>query len=112
MLTINLLKETGVDVSSGLTRCMGNEEFYLMMITKALEDHNFTVLREKIEAKDYAAAFEAAHALKGVLGNLSLEPMYTSMCEITELLRAGSDVDYSPYLKDLFEKKAILDSAV
>ncbi len=109
MLTIDFLKEYGADVESGLLRCMGSEEFYLMMIGKALEDTNYSVLREKIEAKDYAGAFEAAHALKGVLGNLSLTPMYTPMCEITELLRAGTDTDYEPLLKDLYSKKAILD---
>lgn len=111
MITIDLLKESGADVESGLSRCMGMEDFYLSLVVKALQDDNFTVLKEKIGSKDYDAAFEAAHALKGVLGNLSLEPMYTSICEITELLRARSDVDYEPYLKALFEQKAVLDEA-
>lgn len=112
MLTIDVLKASGADVESGLARCMGMEDFYLNLVTKALEDKNFDVLQEKLAQKDYDAAFEAAHALKGVLGNLSLEPMYSTVCEITELLRVRSDVDYTPYLTDLYEKKSELDKAV
>ena len=111
MLTIDILKQSGADVDSGLARCMGMEDFYLNLVGKALQDNNFTVLKEKVEEKDYTAAFEAAHALKGVLGNLSLEPMYTTICEITELLRAGSDADYGPYLTALYDQKAVLDEA-
>ena len=111
MLTIDVLKASGADVESGLARCMGMEDFYLSLVTKALQDKNFDVLKERVTAKDYDAAFEAAHALKGVLGNLSLEPMYGFICEITELLRARSDVDYAPYMTKLYEKKAELDKA-
>ena len=111
MLTIDILKASGADTDSGLARCMGMEDFYLSLVAKALQDKNFDVLKESIAAKDLDAAFEAAHALKGVLGNLSLEPMYSSMCEITELLRARSDVDYSPYITGIFEKKEVLDKA-
>ncbi len=112
MLTIDILRESGADVDSGLARCMGMEDFYLNLVGKALQDNNFTVLKEKIDAKDLDGAFEAAHALKGVLGNLSLEPMYSTVCEITELLRARSDVDYAPYLKTLDDQKAVLDKEI
>ena len=39
-------------------------------------------------------AFEMAHALKGVVGNLALDPIYQPMSELTELLRAKADGDY------------------
>ena len=51
-----------------------------------------------VEAGDLKAGFEAAHALKGALGNLSLKPVYDPVCEITELLRAGTETDYAPLL--------------
>ena len=111
MLTIDKLRESGADVDSGLARCMGMEAFYLSLVEKSLQDKNFEVLKESIAAKDYDTAFEAAHALKGVLGNLSLEPMYTKMCEITELLRARTDMDYGPLLDDFFASKNVLDEA-
>ncbi|MDD5942775.1 Hpt domain-containing protein [Fibrobacter sp.] len=65
----------------------------------------FRKLKDSIAAKDLKAAFEAAHALKGVLGNLSLTPLYTSVVEITELLRNNTDKDYKSLLDTILEKK-------
>lgn len=105
MLTIDALKNFGADTDSGLTRCMGNEGFYFKLIGKAVEDKNFGVLEAAISEKDLETAFEAAHSLKGVMGNLSLTPIFEPVNEITELLRKKSDVDYMPYLKKISEKR-------
>lgn len=40
-----------------------------------------------MKARDYTAAFEAAHTLKGVVGNMGLTPLYQAVCEIVEPLR-------------------------
>ena len=58
-----------------------------------------------MEAGDLDSAFQSAHALKGVLGNLSLTPMYKKSVEITELLRSRTQTDYAPLLAELFEMK-------
>ena len=60
-----------------------------------------SVFFDKIEK----AAFEAAHALKGVLGNLSLTSIYAPIVEITELLRNNTDMDYTSLLSNILEKK-------
>ena len=44
---------------------------------------------------DLDAAFEAAHALKGVTGNLALTPIYEPVQVVTELLRSRTETDYS-----------------
>ena len=98
MLTIENLREFGADVDAGLARCMNNEPFYLRLVGKAMEDQSFDKLKEALDAKDLDAAFEYAHGLKGVLGNLSLTPIYTPVCEITELLRSRTEKDYSQEL--------------
>ena len=105
MLTIDALKQFGANTDEGLTRCMGNEGFYFKLIGKVVEDKNFAALESAIAEKDLDAAFEAAHSLKGVLGNLSLTPIYEPVYEITELLRARSDIDYAPFLKTINEKR-------
>ena len=69
---------------------------------------NFDRLSEAVDAGDLDAAFEAAHALKGVLGNLSLTPAYDKVCEITELLRARTDMDYSALMAEIREQQRIL----
>jgi len=105
MLTIDALKQFGADTDDALTRCMGNEAFYFKLIGKVVEDKNFKALEEAIAEKDLDAAFEAAHSLKGVLGNLSLTPIFEPVNEITELLRNRSDIDYTPYLQKISEKR-------
>lgn len=51
------------------------------------EDRCFSSLARNIEAADYEQAFQDAHALKGVAGNLGLTPLYQSICDIVEILR-------------------------
>ena len=87
MLTVDALKERGAKVEEGLARCMNNEGFYLRLVDMALKDTNFEALRAALAQNDAKAAFEAAHALKGALGNLSLTPLFEPASALTELLR-------------------------
>lgn len=109
MATIDDLKAYGANTEAALSRLMGNGDFYLKLIPKVFEDRNFDALSESIAAKDLDKAFEAAHSLKGVLGNLELTPLLKPVVEITELLRARQDVDYTPYLEEISKQKAKLE---
>lgn len=108
MLTIDGLKEFGADVKEGLGRCFDQEEFYLTLVGMVLEEKNFDNLQQAIKDNDLDKAFEAAHALKGVLGNLSLTPILRPVEEITELLRSRTVMDYAPLLTEILEQKKIL----
>ncbi len=105
MLTIDILKENGVNTQEGLSRCLGKEDFYIRLVNMALKDPGFEKLSSAVAAKDLDAAFEAAHGLKGVLGNLALTPMYDPAAEMTELLRAHTDMDYTPYLEKILSER-------
>ena len=109
MLTIDALREMGVKPEEGLNRCMNNEEFYLKLVKMVPGDAGFVKLREAIAAGDLEAGFEAAHALKGVLGNLSLTPMDDSVVEITELLRSRTETDYGPLLETILAQRDALE---
>ncbi|MBQ6374065.1 MAG: Hpt domain-containing protein [Clostridia bacterium] len=89
-MTLESLKAYGANTAEGLTRCMNNEAFYLRMVGMALADRNFDALKQAMEAGDARRAFEAAHALKGCIGNVALTPLYEPINALTELLR-GSD---------------------
>ena len=107
MLTIDKLREFGADVDEGLVRCMGKEEFYLMLVGKAIEAERLSLLEEQLAKKDLDAAFETAHALKGMYTNLSLTPLSEPIIAMTELLRSRTDTDYCALLtetKAQFEK--------
>lgn len=108
MLTIEKLNDFGANTEEGLGRCYGNEALYLRLVGMIPAEASFDKLQSAIESNDLDAAFEAAHALKGVLGNLSLTPMYQVSVEITELLRARTEMDYTPLLQELLTKRDTL----
>ena len=101
MITVEKLNEYGANTSEGLGRCMGNEALYLRLVSAVAAQPDFDKLNEAVAAGDLKTAFESAHALKGVLGNLSLTPLYDKVSEITELLRARTETDYSPLLSEI-----------
>ncbi|MCR5401960.1 MAG: Hpt domain-containing protein [Treponema sp.] len=95
MITIEALKEAGANVQEGLERCLGKEDFYLKQVNMGLTNQNFELLEASLKEKDLDRAFEICHSLKGVIGNLSLTPLYELICSLTEKLRSKSDEDYS-----------------
>ncbi len=105
MLTIESLRAFGANVDEGISRCMGNGAFYLRMVGMALKDGNFEALAKTVEENDLQGAFEAAHALKGVLANLSLTPILEPVSELTELLRARTPGDYRPQVQAILAKR-------
>ena len=108
MLTVQTLREYGANVDEGLKRCMNNEMFYLRLVKMALADTHFESLRAAVNAGDLQAAFESAHSLKGVLTNLALTPLATTVSEVTELLRARTEADYGAYMKRIDAEYAAL----
>ena len=105
MITVDKLNTFGANTAEGLARCFGNEALYLKLVATIPGAGHFDKLKDSIAAKDKKNAFEAAHALKGVLGNLSLTPIYTPVVEITELLRSETDMDYKSLLDTILKKK-------
>lgn len=108
MITIEKLNAFGADTKSGLARCMNKEDFYLKLVGMALNEPRFEQLGPALDAKDFDKAFELCHAVKGVIGNLSLDPLYKEICEMTELLRAKADTDYSVSYKKIMDLRAEL----
>ena len=109
MITLEKLAAYGADTKTGLERCMNNEAFYLRLVGMILKEKSFDALEKAIAENNLRAAFEAAHALKGVAGNLALTPLYEPASEMTELLRAETQMDYSGYMEKILEQKALLE---
>lgn len=105
-MTIDELKNLGANTDEGLERCMGMEDFYLEMIELGLTDERFEQLGPALDSGNLEEAFEVVHALKGVIGNLALAPLYETICEITEHLRMKDDVDYKPLYEKLLSQRA------
>ena len=110
MLTIDALKNYGANVEEGLSRCINNQALYLRLAGTVVDEKNFDKLHNALAANNLNEAFEAAHALKGVLGNLAITPLYDKVVEITELLRARTEMDYSQLEAEIQAKREELRS--
>lgn len=106
MLTIDQLTEYGADTKKALARCMNMPDLYLRLVKMMANDTHIAGLRSALEAKNVNAAFEEAHALKGVLANLELTPVLTPVSEITEMLRPHGGV--SPAITPADEQRLAL----
>ena len=104
MLTIDNLKSLGANTDEGLARCLGKEDFYLRMVSMALADDGFERLRDAVSSGDLDEGFERAHALKGVLSNVSLTTLAEPIIEMTEELRVRNEIDYSGLLDRMDEE--------
>jgi len=110
MITLDALRAYGANVEDGLRRCMNMEAFYLKLFDRLKGDSRPRELKAAIEKKDLDAAFELAHAMKGVYANLSLTPLLRPTEEITELLRARTDTDYSALLEEILARAEELEA--
>ena len=110
MLTVDALRQLGVNTKEGLGRCLNNEAFYLRLVNMALDDAAFDRLAAAVENGETQDAFEAAHALKGSLGNLALTPVYAPVAELTELLRTGQNDGSADLLAEILRQRAALNA--
>ena len=99
MITVENLKKFGANTEEALNRCMGNEMLYLKLVDRFLSQNTFPDLVDAIKKGDLEGAFHVAHSLKGVLGNLSLTPLYDVIYNMTEFLRNRTEMDYNPYIE-------------
>ena len=97
-MVMDELKEYGIDYDTAMQRCVNNEALYLKLARKLPDMNEFDSLKQSIADKDLDSAFSYAHALKGIVSNLAITPLEEPIKEMTELLRARQDVDYSEYI--------------
>ena len=86
----NELIEWGVDWEEIRDRFMGNEDLIARFMFKFLNDQSMNDLTKYLAEGNVSEAFKAVHTLKGVGANLGLKGFLTPVCELTEILRAGS----------------------
>ena len=91
--------EAGIDYDEGVARFVGNAQMYERFLKEFLSDPTFDALAEAMERRDIPAAFAAAHTLKGLTGNLSLDRLYEKLVTLTNALRGGGDL---PLAESLF----------
>ncbi len=85
---MDALKAQGADIDGVMERFLRDEALYVDCFEEFMLDENFKALGKAIMVQDHSQAFEYAHALKGVAGNLGLLPLYRAASNIVSALRA------------------------
>lgn len=84
-----LLENSGVNVSQALDRFMGNEELFLSFMGKLPEKLKFEEIIQALDTGDEETFYMLVHSLKGMAGNLSVEPIFDCAQAILVEFRAS-----------------------
>lgn len=84
--------QAGIDYAQGLDRFAGNAAIYEKFLRQFVGDPTFPALEAAMKDGDTAAAFQAAHTLKGLTGNLSLNSLYGRLVKLVEALRGQGNL--------------------
>lgn len=102
---ISQLQAWGCMLDDILDIFQGDEEAYLNLVASAGQDPALLALGEALKKREAHEAFEQAHMLKGVFGNLGLTPLYDILSSLVEPLRHGSldgvDAHYADLMKNI-----------
>lgn len=102
------LAKYGIDYVDAMDR-VGSADFYKKLAMKYLDDSNYVDLVAAMEVKDYEEGYSAAHALKGVSGNLSLANLFKVASAVSDALFEG---EYEAAQKLMPELKAANEKAI
>ena len=82
-----VLTEAGINVDTALKRFLDDEEMYFEFLNSFVEDTLMSRLKQAVQNGSVDDAFEAAHALKGLCANLSIDSMSKMIVPMVEILR-------------------------
>ena len=78
-ILLEKLENYGADVNGAMSRFLKDEELYAVCLSAFESDEGFAELGEALKNQDYQQAFDAAHTIKGVAGNLGLTPLFEAI---------------------------------
>ncbi len=96
----------GVNISTGLVRFAGNRKTYEKILLKFPEDKSFETLSHALQSEDFDTALKAAHALKGIAANLSMDTFAEMVFQLEQALKQenyNQALDLFQQAKDLNE---------
>ena len=91
------LRET--DIQGALKRLNDNEELYAFCLKSFLDDDTVFRLNEALKDGLWDDAFTAAHALKGLAGNMGFVPLMHATGQLLIIIRGGRTKEISEYLE-------------
>ena len=81
------------DFVGAIKRLCGNESLYITCLKEFLNDKTVEILNDAINKKSWDDAYTAAHALKGLAGNMGFIPLMHATGKLVILIRGGREHD-------------------
>ncbi len=79
----------GYDLYDVKSRLTDNEDFIARILRKFSEDGNLSRFEKALSSEDYTDAYEAVHAIKGMVSNMGFSRHYELSLKITQKLKAS-----------------------
>lgn len=70
------LEQAGINVNASVSRLGGNEKLFEKVLNMFPKDSSYNEMLDAIAETDSEKAYAAAHTLKGVAGNLSMNRLF------------------------------------
>lgn len=98
-----LLNIEELNFEEGLKRLLGNEEFYLKMLRSFINRYpeGKTKIAEKLKEEDFKEAEREAHSIKGMSGNIGMNPVYQTSSELEKAIRENRSDDIAQLVEQL-----------
>lgn len=94
-----ILYET--DVDGAMRRLSGDDVLYISLLDAFVEDDTMKELEAAVSGEQWDKAFTAAHALKGLAGNMGFIPLFHETGELVMLIRTGKTREIDTALKEV-----------
>lgn len=111
-MNYEILRSGGIDVTDALNRFSGSSELFEKYINRFIGEKSYTELVVSMEKKDYAAAENAVHSLKGVTGSLGMKDLFESSCALLAAFRDKKEVQYLPLFDEIEVKYAEITTII
>lgn len=98
------LEQWGCDITSARERLCGDEDLLIECICSFKNGTETFELQSAVEKRDYTNAFHYAHTIKGVVANLELTPLYTTISIVVEALRMETYDTLEPSFQNYLSK--------
>lgn len=79
----------GIDHADAMARMLNNDALFKQLAQHYRTDTNFEALRADMEVGDFETAYNHAHTLKGVSGNLSFGQLHKLAAQVCDALSNG-----------------------
>jgi len=111
-MNYEILRSGGIDVNDALSRFSGSNELFEKYINKFIGEKSYTDLVFSMEKKDYTAAENAVHSLKGVTGSLGMTSLFQSSCALLAAFRDKKEEQYVPLFDEIEVKYAEITAVI